>query len=173
LVARRNLIAWIMCCCGVPACCLGYKRFPKRPWVRVASSKSCGADGLARGCDLTPLFAACRVLTTSHRSTTSGSHSKTRTVKTSAWPAVPCFRWCTWRRHTLVRAAWQVSSHLSGNPTPRGAMARSTSRLLARRHTSNCTMARRTTERASALCSFRGGVDMIRCKLRIRCMTLV
>ena len=33
-VGAWNLIAWTMCCCGVPACCLGYKRFPRRPWVR-------------------------------------------------------------------------------------------------------------------------------------------
>lgn len=32
LWACRNLLAWIMCCCGCPACMLGYKRFPRQPW---------------------------------------------------------------------------------------------------------------------------------------------
>lgn len=33
-IGSWNLIAWIMCCCGIPACCMGYKRFPAQPWGR-------------------------------------------------------------------------------------------------------------------------------------------
>ena len=28
-------MAWVMCCCGLPAACLGRKRFPREPWGPV------------------------------------------------------------------------------------------------------------------------------------------
>lgn len=31
-VSAWYLMAWAMCCCGLPAACLGRKRFPREPW---------------------------------------------------------------------------------------------------------------------------------------------
>jgi len=36
-IGAWNVLAWLMCCLGCPACMIGYKRFPRRPWVRWLS----------------------------------------------------------------------------------------------------------------------------------------
>ena len=37
------LIAWAMCCCGLPAACLGRKRFPTSPWGKMYEAELAGA----------------------------------------------------------------------------------------------------------------------------------
>lgn len=48
-VSAWYLMAWAMCCCGLPAACLGRKRFPKEPWGPAYDETLAMPAGLAGG----------------------------------------------------------------------------------------------------------------------------